>query len=265
MSGKQSLRIRFTLPRSSSASVSSSGLTTPSVPLGMQTRGSVMASKETRKRGATGAGEETGTKKKPRTKAAEQAAFAEEFEGDFEAMPVEPKKTKTKGTKEGGKGTKRKAGETKVLTLDESLEIFPASQKIPIDRPSKKTKIHTRVEATGVMQDMAYNIRRSTLEDTLNTLSAIPVEAGPGESQAVVLPLGYLLEPPVKVAVNGKQVEVQPNSRLPSREGIERIKSQFRANGYSKEAAVMIGVLSISESLLMQSLVCMMHVLRVFC
>jgi hypothetical protein len=46
-------------------------------------------------------------------------------------------------------------------------------------------------------------------------------------------------------------VEVQPNSRLPSREGIERIKSQFRANGYSKEAAVMIGVLSVSESLLM--------------
>jgi hypothetical protein len=43
------------------------------------------------------------------------------------------------------------------------------------------------------------------------------------ESQAVVLPLGYLLEPPVKVTVKGKQVEVQPNSRLPSREGIEWI------------------------------------------
>jgi hypothetical protein len=55
----------------------------PSVSLDMQTRGSVMASKETKKRGATGAGEETGTKKKPRTLAVEQAAFAEEFEGDL--------------------------------------------------------------------------------------------------------------------------------------------------------------------------------------
>jgi hypothetical protein len=173
-----------------------------------------MASKETRKRGATGAGEETETKKKPKTKAAEQAAFAEEFEGDFEAMPVEPKKTKTKGTKEGGKGTKRKAGKTEVSVLDKSLGIFPASQKISIDRPSKKTKVHTRVEATGVMQDRAYDIRRSTLEDTLETLSAIPVEAGPRESQAVVLPLGYLLEPPVKVTMKGKQVVaygVQPS------------------------------------------------------
>jgi hypothetical protein len=115
------------------------------------------------------------------------------------------------------------------------------------------------------MQDMAYNIRRSTLEDTLDTLSAIrPVEAGPRKSQAVVLPLGYLLEPPVKLTVKGKQVEVQLNSRLPSREGIEWIKSQLRANGYSKEAAVMIGVLSVSESLLMQSLICMMHVVRIF-
>jgi hypothetical protein len=140
MSGKESLRIEFTLPRTSSASVGSSGLTTPSVPLGMQTRRSVMASKETKKRGATGVGEETGTKKKPRTKADEQAAFAEEFEEDFEAMPVEPKKTKAKGTKEGGKGTKRKAGETEVSALDESLGIFPAFQKSLLTDPPRRPR-----------------------------------------------------------------------------------------------------------------------------
>jgi hypothetical protein len=125
---------------------------------------------------------------------------------------------------------------------DESLGIFPASQKIAPDRTSKKSKIHTKHEAKEVMHEMAEKIKRSTLEDTLDGLSAIPLEAGPRESQAVVVPLGYLLEPPVTV----KGVEVQPNSRLPSRKGIERIKSQFKANGYSKEAAVMIGVLSIS-------------------
>jgi hypothetical protein len=151
-----------------------------------------------------------------------------------------------------------------VAAEDESLGILPASQKIPIDRPSKKTKIHTRVEALAIMHEMAANIRRSTLEDTLDSLSAIPSDARLRESQAVVLPLGYLLEPPVKVTVKGKQVEVQPNSRLPSREGIERIKSQFRANGYSKEAAVMIGVLSVSWSFLEQSLVCLMPVVNNF-
>jgi hypothetical protein len=68
MSGKPYLRVRFNPPKSSSASVGSSGLTTPSVPLDMQTRGSVMASKESKKRGNPEAGEEGGAQKKPKTR-----------------------------------------------------------------------------------------------------------------------------------------------------------------------------------------------------
>jgi hypothetical protein len=248
MSGKPYLRVTFNPPKSSSASVGSSGLTTPSVPIDMQTRGSVMASKESKKRGNPEAGEEGGAQKKPKTRGEaieQQQSFKKGFEDEFETMPIEPKKTKAKGGKEG-KGTKRKAAESVAAPEDESLGIFPASQKIAAERTSKKSKIHTKQEAKEVMQEMAENIKRSSLEDTLDSLSAIPLEAGVRESQVVVLPLGYLLEPPVTVTVKGKAVEVQPNSRLPSREGIERIKSQFRANGYSKEASVMIGVLSVS-------------------
>jgi hypothetical protein len=68
MSGKPYLRVRFNPPKSSSASVGSSGLTTPSVPLDMRTRGSVMASKENKKRGAPEAGQALGAQKKPRTR-----------------------------------------------------------------------------------------------------------------------------------------------------------------------------------------------------
>jgi hypothetical protein len=57
--------------------------------------------------------------------------------------------------------------ETEVFALDESLGIFPASQKIPIDRPSKKTEIHTRVEATGVMQ--CDDCARISLAGTLDS------------------------------------------------------------------------------------------------
>jgi hypothetical protein len=248
MSGKPYLRVRFNPPKSSSASVGSSGLTTPSVPLDMRTRGSVMASKENKKRGAPEAGEEVGAQKKPRTRGEaieQQQAFKKGLEDEFETMPTEPKKTKAKGGKEG-KGTKRKAAEAVAAPEDESLGIFPASQKIAPERTSQKTRIHTKQEAKEVMQEKAEKLKWSTLEDTLDSFSAIPLEAGVRDSQVVVLPLGYLLEPPVTVTVKGKAMEVQPNSRLPSREGIERIKSQFRANGYSKEAAVMIGVLSIS-------------------
>lgn len=231
-------------PRVPSVSQASSGLTTPPTPLGMQLRSAAMAGKEDpRKRGASEVGEGTGAQKKQKlgkgTAAEEQRAFQEEFGEDFEQIeqPVQDKKQKKKKKKD-------KDGEGKGKEDDETLGILPASQKIPLDKPSKKSQKMTKVEAQGVMHKMSAAITDRTLDDTLRELNALPEDAVSSADGSIVatIPLGYLVEPPVEMG----GVMVQPNSRAPSREGIDRIKTHFKANGYLKEAAVMIGVLSVS-------------------
>jgi hypothetical protein len=106
----------------------------------------------------------------------------------------------------------------------------------------------TKGEAQGVMHKMSTAITERTLDDTLRELNALPKDAVSSADGSIVatIPLGYLVEPPVEIG----GAMVQPNSRAPSREGIDRIKTHFKANGYLKEVAVMIGVLSVSESII---------------
>jgi hypothetical protein len=137
-------------------------------------------------------------------------------------------------------------GEKALDATNESLEIFPASQKIEGPKPTAKSKKLSKGEAIAVVNRMGERIVGSSFEQELEGLSALPKPRGMYDTQVVVVPIGYLVEPPVRIG----GVEVQPNSRIPSREGIDRIKVQFKANGYAREAAVMIGVHSVRFQLL---------------
>jgi hypothetical protein len=239
MSGLPYLRIRFK-GLGSGSGFENRGKDFESV---MQLRSAAMAGKDDKKSGATvsAEGEPVAQKKTKNASSAanpgsiaEQQAFKAGFEAEFDKLPVAT-------DKEQGNVRKGDKGEVR-LDMDESLGTFPASQKIEVPKPTAKSKKLSKGEAIAVVNRMGEGIVGSSLENELEILSALLNPRGMWDSQVVVLPIGYLVQLPVKIG----GVEVQPNSRIPSREGIDRIKVQFKANGYAREAAVMIGVLLVS-------------------
>jgi hypothetical protein len=210
MSGLPYLRLQIRGPGSVSGSLNSSG----EFDAGMQLRSAAMAGKDdNKKRGASASveGEAVAQKKTKNASSAanpgsiaEQLAFKAGLEAEFEKYPV---------ATDRGKGSVPKGdkGEKALDVGDESLEIFPASQPIKVPNPTVKSKKLSKGEAIAVVNRMGEEIVGSSLEHELDGLSALPNPRGMWDSQVVVVPIGYLVQPPVKIG----GVDVQPNSRIP--------------------------------------------------